>query len=70
MPRAWVVPVNCTNRKDSCVRLRMSSRGIGEGGLKPKPNHNPNPNPNPNPKTKPNPKKRKSYVAVFPIGMI
>ena len=46
----------------------MSSRGIGEGGLKPKPNHNPNPNPNP--KTKPNPKKRKSFAAVLPVGMI
>ena len=54
--------LNHTNGKDSHVRLRMSSRRIGEDGLKPKPNHNPNPNPNPNPNlkpnTEPNPKKR------------
>ena len=36
------------------VRLRTSSRAIGEDGSKPKPNHNPNPNAN----TKPNPKER------------
>ena len=46
-----------TKGKDNRVRLRMSSRTIGEDGSKPNPNPNPNANPNPNPSTKPNPKK-------------
>ena len=59
--------LNRTNGKDNCVRLRTSSRTIGEDGSNPNPNPNPNakpntkPNPNakPNPNTKPNPKKTK-----------
>ena len=46
--------LNRTNGKDNRVRLRTSSRTIGEDGSKP----NPNPNPKPNHNTKPNPKKR------------
>ena len=34
-----------TNEKNSRVRLRTSSRTIGENGLKPNLNHNPNPKP-------------------------
>ena len=44
----------CANGKDSRVRLRTSSRTIGEDGSKP--NLNPNPNTNANPKPKPNTK--------------
>ena len=44
---SWLCP-NRTIGKDSCVRLRPSSRRIGEDGLKPKPNHNPKPKPKPN----------------------
>ena len=40
------------------MRLRTSSRTIGEDGSKPNPNPNPSANPKPNPNTKPNPKKR------------
>ena len=54
--------LNRTNRKDNRIRLRTTSRTIGEDGSKPKPNPNANPKPNTNPKpnhnTKPNPKKR------------
>ena len=45
-----------TNEKDNRIRLRTSSRTIGEDGSKPNPN--PNANPKPKPNTKPNPKKR------------
>ena len=38
--------LNRTNGKDNGVRLRPSSRTIGEDGSKPKPNPNPNPKPN------------------------
>ena len=53
--------LNRTNGKDNRVRLRTSSRTIGEDGSKPNLNPNPNPNANPKPKpnTKPNPKKKK-----------
>ena len=52
--------LNRTDGKDNHVRLRTSSRMIGEDGSKPNLNPNPNPNANPKPKpnTKPNPKKR------------
>ena len=39
--------LNRTNGKDNRVRLRTSSRTIGEDGLEPKPNPNANPKPNP-----------------------
>ena len=44
--------VHSSNGKDNRVRLRTSSRTIGEDGSKPNPNRNPKPN------TKPDPKKR------------
>ena len=44
-----------TNEKDSRVRLRTSSRTIGEDGLKTNPNTNTNTNTNTNPNTNPNP---------------
>ena len=48
--------LNRTNRKGNRVRLRTSSRTIGEDDSKPNPN--PNPNANPNPNTKSNLEKR------------
>ena len=45
--------LNDTNGKYNRIRLRTSSRTMGEDGLKPKANHNPNPNTEPNTKPKP-----------------
>ena len=50
--------LNRTNGKENRVRLRTSSRTIGEDSSKPNLNPNPNAIPKPKPNTKPNPKKR------------